>query len=173
MKKIEEVKIGASYFYVVHDGVLNDESLIKPFTTLAQAVADCEINNVEYQIMGESNNSEYEITDLPASTNFVFMQSAEMYLTLYSANKGKTKLFDLAQALKAAEHSWSDEGLFTFIVISNLVGSEGASNDGFGIFSGSQGGVERFEEITIDTEAQLVNLDGITLTYSEFIADYA
>jgi hypothetical protein len=58
-------------------------------------------------------------------------------------------------------------------MVSSLIGSDWDSETGFGLYAGSQGGEESYEETTIDLELQLVRVNGFAHTYDEFINIYA
>jgi hypothetical protein len=51
MKKIEEIKLGDEYFYVVYESPLEDETTLTPFAKLADAVQHCKDHNEKYDII--------------------------------------------------------------------------------------------------------------------------
>lgn len=70
------------------------------------------------------------------SDKATFKQAVEGQVVLYSHSGGHERMKDLANAIRDAKGSWGDEGYFTRIVISQLVGEDWRGEYGYGIYVG-------------------------------------
>lgn len=107
-----------------------------------------------------------------ARTNFIVKQGPSNFVTLYSHWGGDSKLKNLANALKKAEPRWSDYGYATRILFNALQLSHDGET-GYGIYADEFGGEEEYQSTIIDMTNQTVILDGHSISYKDFIKEYA
>lgn len=105
-----------------------------------------------------------------ARTNFE-LKDSKGSVWLYSHWGGDDKVYDLAVALKKAEHRWSDSSYAMRIVVSQLIGENWNAETGFGL-SSYECGEESYLPICVNFDVQTVTYDDIEYNYEDFISEF-
>lgn len=90
---------------------------------------------------------------------------------LYSHWGGDSKFQDTKHALAAAENRWSDVTYGARIFMSQIIGENWASENGFGIAVGDESETlfeESYFNAVLDFPNQIVTLGSMSWTFSEF-----
>lgn len=71
---------------------------------------------------------------------YTIRQDKNLSINLYSHWGGYDRFVTLAKALKSAEPRWGDTSYAARIIVSQLIGTDWASETGFGLWASDEGG---------------------------------